>query len=139
MIAVLLASNVAPLLLSQSNASLIIDSTSLRLLCAVGPETQAVKSSTNAIAPLLLSIRRWTKSALKKRNRIGDSGEPCERPACDNSRTSDDSPLIRIVAVRFEQNASTHRSSFSGMPRAFILWSSLSLHTPLYAPLTSKL
>ncbi|EMD62116.1 hypothetical protein COCSADRAFT_38913, partial [Bipolaris sorokiniana ND90Pr] len=41
--------------------------------------------------------------------------------------------------VRSEQNASIHFSSFCGIPRAFILCSSLFLHTPLYAPLTSKL
>ncbi|EMD66074.1 hypothetical protein COCSADRAFT_34668 [Bipolaris sorokiniana ND90Pr] len=41
--------------------------------------------------------------------------------------------------MRSEQNASIHFSSFYGIPRAFILYSSLFLHTPLYAPLTSKL
>lgn len=75
-IAVFSTSNVALLLLSQSRASLIMASMPSRLLCAVGPVTYAVKSSTNAIAPLRLSIRRCTRSALKKRNKIGDKGEP---------------------------------------------------------------
>ena len=51
MIAVLSTSNVAPLFLSQSKASLMKASMSSRLLCAVGPVTHAVKSSTKAISP----------------------------------------------------------------------------------------
>jgi len=42
-----------------------------RLLCAVGPVTHGVKSSTKAIAPLWLSMRRCIRSTLKKRNKIG--------------------------------------------------------------------
>ncbi|CDM38393.1 unnamed protein product [Penicillium roqueforti FM164] len=53
-----------------------------RLLCAVGPVTHAVKSSTKATAPPWLSICLCTRSALKNRNRIGDRGEPCGSPAC---------------------------------------------------------
>jgi hypothetical protein len=34
-------------------------------------------------------------------------------------------PLTRIEAVLSEQKASTQRTSFSGIPRAFILWRSL--------------
>ena len=56
MMAVFSASNVAPLLLSQSSACLMMASIPSRVLCAVGPVTQAVKSSTKAIAPPLLSI-----------------------------------------------------------------------------------
>ena len=74
--AVLSASKVAPLRFSQSSASLIIASMPSRLLWADGPVTHAVKSSTNAIAPPWLSICLCTGSALKKRNRIGDRGEP---------------------------------------------------------------
>jgi len=81
MIAVFSASKVAPLLLSQSRASLMMASMPSRLLCAVGLVTYAVKSSTKAIAPLRLSIRRCTRSALKKRKRIGDRGEPCGKLA----------------------------------------------------------
>lgn len=80
-----------------------------------------------------------TRSALKNRNRIGDSGEPCGSPACGSSRLSDVRPFISIVAVRLEQNASIHLVRLEGIPRASILWMSRSLHTPLYAPLTSKL
>ena len=76
MMAVLSASKVAPLLFSQSSASLIITSMPSRLLWAVSPVTYTVKSSTNAMAPPWLSICLCTKSTLKKRNRIGDRGEP---------------------------------------------------------------
>ena len=75
-ITVFFALNVAPLLLSQSSASLMIALMPSRLLCAMGPVTHVVKLSLKAIAPLLLSIRRCTRSALKKRNKIGDRGEP---------------------------------------------------------------
>ena len=51
MMAVFIASKVAPLLLSQSSASLIIASIPFRLLCAVNSVTHAVKSPTDAIAP----------------------------------------------------------------------------------------
>ena len=49
--AIFSASNVAPLLFSQSIVSLIIVSMPSRLPYAVGPVTHAVKSSTKAIAP----------------------------------------------------------------------------------------
>ena len=81
MTAVFSASNVAPLLRSQSSASLMMASIPSLLLCAVGPVTHAVKSSTNAIAPPYVSMRRCTRSALKKRKRVGDRGDPCGRPA----------------------------------------------------------
>jgi hypothetical protein len=67
-IAVFCMLNIAPLLVSQWRASLIMAS---MLLCAVGPVTHAVRSSTKAIAPLRLSIRRCTRCVLKKRNKIG--------------------------------------------------------------------
>ena len=51
MIAVFCMLNVAPLLLSQLRAFLMMASMLSRLLCAVGPVTHAVKSSTKAIAP----------------------------------------------------------------------------------------
>ena len=121
MIAVFSASKVAPLLLSQPSASTIIASIPSRLLYAVDPVTHAVKSSTKATAPPWLSICLCRRSALKKRNRIGDRGEPCGSPACGRLWTSDNCPLIWMFAVRSEQNASTHRSRPSGMPRAFIL------------------
>lgn len=76
MIAVFSASKVAPLLLSQSSALLIIASISSRLFYAVGPVTYAVKSSTKVTVPPWLSIYRYIRSALKNRNRIGDRGEP---------------------------------------------------------------
>src|SRR5699024_4834026 len=93
----------------------------------------------NVIDPPAALILRCTRSALKKRNRTGDSGDPCGRPAWGNSRTADVYPFTTIDAVREEQNASTHLTSLSGSPLAFILWSSRSLHPPLYAPLTSIL
>lgn len=102
MIAVLSASKVALLLLSQLSVSLIITSMPCRLLYAVGPVTHALKSSTNAIAPPWLSICHCTRSALKNRNKIGERGEPCGNPACRRLRISDTSPLIRMVAVRSE-------------------------------------
>jgi hypothetical protein len=107
-IAVFSASNVAPLLLSQSRVLWIIALMPSRLCCAVGPVTYAVKSSTNAIAPPWLSIRRCTRSALKKRNKIGDKGEPWGRLACDRSRILEDCLLTWIIVVRSEQNASIH-------------------------------
>lgn len=64
------ALDVAPLLLSQFSALLIITSMPLRVLRAVEPVTEAVKSSTKAIAPPLLLVLRCTRSALKKRNKI---------------------------------------------------------------------
>nr|CEG03465.1 unnamed protein product [Fusarium acuminatum CS5907] len=39
-----------------------------------------------------------------------------------------------MVAVRFEQKASIHLTSFFGIPRAFSLCSILSLNTPLPVP-----
>ncbi len=93
----------------------------------------------NAKAPSLLSIFFSTRSALKKRNRIGDSGDPCGRPACGNPCFSESYSFTDSVAVRSEQKASTHRHSDDGMRLARNLCSSLSLYTPLYAPLTSKL
>lgn len=48
-------------------------------------------------------------------------------------------PFTTIVAVRLEQKASIHLTRASGMPLALSLWSSLSLKTPLYTPLISKL
>src|SRR5947207_2437423 len=72
MIAVFSTLNVTPLLLSQSRASLMIASMPSQLLHAMGPVTHAVKSLVNAIAPLWLLIQCCTRSALKKRNRIGD-------------------------------------------------------------------
>jgi len=68
-IAVFCTLNVAPLLVSYSRASLMMASMPSRLLCDVGSVTHAVKSPTKAIAPLWLSIRRCTRSALK-RNKI---------------------------------------------------------------------
>ena len=68
-----------------------------------------------------LAVDLCTRSALKKRNRIGDSGERCGSPACGRLWTSDNCLLIWTVAVRSEQNVSTHRSRSSGMPCAFIL------------------
>src|ERR1700748_1484638 len=44
-----------------------------------------------------------------------------------------------MLAERSEQNASIQRTIRGGIPRACSLCSSRSLHTPLYAPLTSKL
>ncbi len=131
MMAVFSISKVAPLLLSQSSAFLMISLIPLRLLSAVGPVTQAMKSSTNAIAPLWQSMRCCTRSALKKRNRIGDRGEPYGNPACGKLRVLDVCPLTWIVAVRSEQKASIQRSRLSGMPLALSLWMSLSLYTPL--------
>lgn len=136
--AVFSASNVAPLLCSQSSASLMMALIPSLFVCAVGLVTYAVKSSTNAIALPYVLMRCCTRSALKKRNRAGDSGDPCGKPACGSSRVSDACLLTWIDAVRCEQNASTHLNNVSGMPCAFILCSSLSLHTLLYAPLTLK-
>lgn len=133
------ASKVAQLLLSRSSALLSIASILFRLVYVVGPVTHAVKSSRKAIAPPWPSICRCTRSALKKRKRIGDRGEPRGSPACGRLWASDTCPLIWMVAVRSEQNASTHLSRTSGIPRAVILWINRSLQTPLYAPLTSKL
>jgi hypothetical protein len=53
-----------------------------------------VKSSMKVIAPPQLSICRCTRSALKKRNRISDKGEPCGSPACGRLCTSDPCLLI---------------------------------------------
>jgi hypothetical protein len=91
------------------SASLMIASILSRLLCAVDPVTHAVKSSTKATPPWL-SICLCTRSALKKRNRIGDRGEPCGSPACGRLWSSDYCTLVWMFAVRSEQNASTHRS-----------------------------
>ena len=99
------------------------------LLCAVGPVTYAVKLSTNAIAPLYVLMRCCTKSALEKRKRIGDRGDSCSKPACSSSRVLEVCPLTWIDAVCSEQNASTYCNSLSSMSCAFILYSSLSLHT----------
>ena len=131
MMAVFSVSKVAPLLLSQSSAFLMISLIPSRLLSAVGPVTQAVKSSTNAIAPPWQSMRCCTRSALKKRNRIGDRGEPYGNPACGKLRVLDVCLLTWIVAVRSKQKASIQRSRLSGMPLALSLWMSLSLYTPL--------
>ena len=38
----------------------------------------------NAIEPPFALNRCWTRSALKKRNSIGESGDPCGSPACSN-------------------------------------------------------
>lgn len=46
------------------------------LLRAVGLVIHAVKLSMKVIALLWLSICRCIRSALKKRNKIGDRGEP---------------------------------------------------------------
>ena len=48
----------------------------LKLLCAIDPITHIVKLSLKAIAPLLLLIRRCTRLALKKRNKIRNREEP---------------------------------------------------------------
>jgi hypothetical protein len=85
------------------------------------------------VDPVLDKIR------IKKRNRIGERGGPWGSPACGSARFVDGCPLTTVAAVRPEQNASTHRTSRGGIPRAVSLWSSLSLCTPLYAPFTSKL
>jgi hypothetical protein len=81
MITILSTSNIAPLLLSQSKTSLIITSIPFRLLYAINPITQTIKSSTKAIAPPYALIRRCTKSALKKRNKIGDKNDLYDNPA----------------------------------------------------------
>jgi hypothetical protein len=56
MIAIFSASKVVPLLLSQSRASFIIALIPSQLLYIVSPITYTIKSSTKAIAPLLLLL-----------------------------------------------------------------------------------
>lgn len=64
---------------------------------------------------------------------------PYGSPVWASSCCSDVKPFTVMVAVRLEQKTSTYLTSASGMPLALSLWSNLSLETPLYAPLTSKL
>ncbi len=99
---------VALLLLSQSRASLIIPLMPLQVLYTIRPITQAMKLSTKAIALLLLLVLYYTRSALKKRNRIGERGDPWGRPAQGRSCTSAACLLIQIEAIQSKQKASIY-------------------------------
>jgi hypothetical protein len=79
--AVFSPSNWAPLRLSQSKARSMMAWMPARFASAVGPTTQAVQSSTKAMEPPFALILCCTRSALKKRKSIGDSGDPCGKPA----------------------------------------------------------
>jgi hypothetical protein len=77
------------------------------------------------------SILRWTRSALKKRNRTGESGDPCGRPACgsgccsevwpDRARTCNDGPqksASRVGRARQAELAGSGQTGLTGSGQA---------------------
>jgi hypothetical protein len=99
--AVLSASKVAPLALAHLVAfRMMVFWIILVFTAALGPVTQAVKSSMKATAPWFRLILKETKSALKNRKRIGDSGDPYGSPAWARFSTWDTTLFTTTDALR---------------------------------------
>ena len=120
-IAILSTLKVTLLLLSQLSVSLIIALIPSQLLYIVSLVTYIVKSSIKVTTPPQLSIYLYTRSILKKRNRIRERGKPYSSLAYSRHQTLDNYLLIQIFAIRSKQNALTYQSRPSSIPYTFIL------------------
>ena len=113
--AVLFPSKEAPLLLSHAVARSLDDSVeTAHVLCSGRANHPRIVVIDKCDCTAFWLMRSWTRSALRKRNRMGDKGEPYGSPACSRSLAADACPFTTIVAVRSEQKRQSNSLDLKG-------------------------
>lgn len=132
------ASNTAPLSCSTSQGLVIFLLGSSSCCLPQTPPRSRLCNRQQRPSNLRFRICICTRSALKNRNKIGASGDPCDSPDCGSWHTSDGNPLTVIQAHLPVQKSSIHVTKSSGICLHRILSISGACATLLYAPFTSK-
>jgi hypothetical protein len=100
------------------------------------PSSVGVHERDGSTIPVDLGLHQI---CIEEQRRHRDKRDSCASSSYDSSLLSELSPLIIMVAVRSEQNASTHRRRPFGIALASIRCNDLKLNTPFYSPFTPNL